>query len=234
MVHAKILVVDQEDGCYETLKPGLSKHGYEIHTTTDIPNALALAGAHPYKAAFISTTLVHDSAWLDGLRAEIPDLPVILILPPDARMGLSPQIFTVATHAMGKPLALELVCLTLDRTMELMTLRAKLRKQRQLWDPAVVHPYWTELEKDGDTDKPEPFDQLLVNTLRYLMPSLEMLGQSNLYRTVLTHVEKLLLATVLQACRGNQVKSAEILGMNRNTLRKKLRELGLSFSRHNT
>src|SRR5688572_20752854 len=104
MVHAKILVVDQEDGSYETLKPGLSKQGYEIHTTTDISNALALAGAHPYKAACVSAALVDDSSWLQGLRAEIPDLPVILILPPGPYARLSPQVFTVVSNAIGKPL----------------------------------------------------------------------------------------------------------------------------------
>lgn len=233
MVHTKVLVVDQEDGGYEMLKPGLSKHGYEIHTTRDIPNALALAGAHPYKAAFVSATLVDDSSWLDGLRAEIPDLPVILILPSGPCDRLSPQVFTVASNAIGKPLALELVCLILDQTMELMSLRARVRQQRQAWDPSAMPQSWHGKGVDGETATVESFEQLLVNKLRYLMPSLEVLGQSRLYRTVLTHVEKILLTMVLQACRGNQVKSAEILGINRNTLRKKLRELGLSLSREN-
>jgi DNA-binding protein Fis len=45
---------------------------------------------------------------------------------------------------------------------------------------------------------------------------------------VLSHVEKLLLTVVLKECRGNQVKSADILGINRNTLRKKMRELQIT------
>jgi len=44
-------------------------------------------------------------------------------------------------------------------------------------------------------------------------------------------VERPLLALSLQATRGNQIRAAELLGLNRNTLRKKLRELDLQPSR---
>jgi DNA-binding protein Fis len=60
---------------------------------------------------------------------------------------------------------------------------------------------------------------------------MEVLGRGSLYRAVLSHVEKLLLSVVMSECRGNQVKAAEILGINRNTLRKKLREFGIPSPR---
>ena len=44
---------------------------------------------------------------------------------------------------------------------------------------------------------------------------------------VLTEVEAPLLATVLQHTGGNQSKAAEVLGLNRGTLRKKLKEHNL-------
>jgi Fis family transcriptional regulator len=49
----------------------------------------------------------------------------------------------------------------------------------------------------------------------------------NLYDLVIDEVEQPLLETVLHYTRGNQSKAAEILGMNRTTLRKKLRKYGL-------
>lgn len=48
-----------------------------------------------------------------------------------------------------------------------------------------------------------------------------------LYRTVLNEVEKPLIDVVLKATRGNQVQAAKLLGLNRNTLRKKINDLGL-------
>lgn len=51
---------------------------------------------------------------------------------------------------------------------------------------------------------------------------------SAVYDMVIGHVEKPLLAYILDYAQGNQTKAAEILGLNRNTLRKKLKDHGLS------
>jgi len=52
-----------------------------------------------------------------------------------------------------------------------------------------------------------------------------------LYDRVLRELERPLITLTLLATRGNQVKAAEILGLNRNTLRKKIRELEIGVMR---
>jgi two-component system nitrogen regulation response regulator GlnG len=52
-----------------------------------------------------------------------------------------------------------------------------------------------------------------------------------LYQRVLREVEAPLISAALGATRGNQIKAAELLGLNRNTLRKKIRELDLRVVR---
>jgi Fis family transcriptional regulator len=54
-------------------------------------------------------------------------------------------------------------------------------------------------------------------------------GQStvNLYDLVMTEVETPLLMAVLEYTKNNQSKAAEILGLNRGTLRKKLKQYDL-------
>src|SRR5256714_9819306 len=52
-----------------------------------------------------------------------------------------------------------------------------------------------------------------------------------LYDRVLQDVERPLIAISLAACRGNQIRAAQLLGLNRNTLRKKIRELGIELTR---
>jgi two-component system, NtrC family, nitrogen regulation response regulator GlnG len=48
-----------------------------------------------------------------------------------------------------------------------------------------------------------------------------------LYDRILRDVEGPLVGAVLAATRGNQIKAADLLGLNRNTLRKKIRDLDI-------
>ncbi len=57
------------------------------------------------------------------------------------------------------------------------------------------------------------------------------LPASGLYARILREVEKPLIELSLSATRGNQVKTAEMLGLNRNTLRKKIRDLEITVVR---
>ena len=54
---------------------------------------------------------------------------------------------------------------------------------------------------------------------------------AGLYDRVLREVERPLITLTLQATRGNQLKASDVLGLNRNTLRKKIRELGIPVVR---
>ena len=51
---------------------------------------------------------------------------------------------------------------------------------------------------------------------------------SEIYGMGVSAVEKPLLAYILDRAEGNQTRAAGMLGINRNTLRKKMREHGLS------
>ncbi|GBQ24694.1 two component response regulator NtrC [Acetobacter estunensis NRIC 0472] len=52
-----------------------------------------------------------------------------------------------------------------------------------------------------------------------------------LHEHIIAEVERPLLRVVLEATRGNQIRAAAILGLNRNTLRKKIRELDIPLSK---
>ena len=60
----------------------------------------------------------------------------------------------------------------------------------------------------------------VAQVLRDYAPKLPPAG---LYQRVIDKVEAPLIAMVLNACGGNQIKASELLGLNRNTLRKKIK-----------
>ncbi|MBE7637324.1 nitrogen regulation protein NR(I) [Sneathiella sp. P13V-1] len=57
------------------------------------------------------------------------------------------------------------------------------------------------------------------------------LPPSGLYERVIREVERPLITLSLDATNGNQIRTAELLGLNRNTLRKKIRELDIQVVR---
>ena len=70
---------------------------------------------------------------------------------------------------------------------------------------------------------------------RYLSDYFSSFGDDlpppGLHGRILREVEYPLIAAALAATRGNQVKAADLLGVNRNTLRKKIRDLDISVVR---
>lgn len=60
----------------------------------------------------------------------------------------------------------------------------------------------------------------------------DSLPPPGLYHRILREVENPLIGAALASTRGNQIKAAELLGVNRNTLRKKIRELDIQVIRN--
>ena len=59
----------------------------------------------------------------------------------------------------------------------------------------------------------------------------EALPAPGLYDRVLREIERPLLQLTLESTRGNQLRAADVLGLNRNTLRKKIRDLDIPVIR---
>ena len=78
-------------------------------------------------------------------------------------------------------------------------------------------------------------DGLGASVERHLRAYFDAHGDSlpapGLFDRVLREVERPLISLSLAATRGNQIKAAQLLGLNRNTLRKKIRELDIQVVR---
>lgn len=69
--------------------------------------------------------------------------------------------------------------------------------------------------------------QAVEIAVREFMETLDGEGTTDFYNLVLTEVEEPLLRVVLEYCGGNQSRASDFLGLNRGTLRKKLRQHNL-------
>ena len=85
------------------------------------------------------------------------------------------------------------------------------------------------------TDAPEATADLSEAVERYLSDYFMSFGQelppAGLYTRILRKIESPLITAALTATRGNQIRAADLLGVNRNTLRKKIRDLGIKVIR---
>ncbi|MDX1561681.1 MAG: DNA-binding transcriptional regulator Fis [Gammaproteobacteria bacterium] len=76
--------------------------------------------------------------------------------------------------------------------------------------------------------KNKPLSKLTCEALSGYFDHLNGHKPGDLYQLVIGEVEKPLLETVLEYTNGNQSEAAEILGINRGTLRKKLKSYNIS------
>jgi len=87
--------------------------------------------------------------------------------------------------------------------------------------------------KQGDTIKIAEKDGLkdlvsLKDKIIELGDSLYNEKKGVLYKSILEIIEKPLIEHILERTEGNQLKAARILGLNRNTIRAKIKRLGIN------
>ncbi len=116
-----------------------------------------------------------------------------------------------------------LAALCPDETISAETIAAELTESE--WSPPAAVP-------SAAPAGPEP---LVVAVERHIKEFLaahnDGIGVTDIYDQIIAEVERPLIRMTLSATRGNQIKAAAMLGLNRNTLRKKIRDLDIPVVR---
>lgn len=93
---------------------------------------------------------------------------------------------------------------------------------------ANVHHIEDMLEQEDDNQQEiSQLSHAVKHSIRRYLYELEGTQPSDMYDMVLRQIEQPLLEAILEHTKGNQSKAAEYLGLNRGTLRKKLRQYDL-------
>lgn len=79
----------------------------------------------------------------------------------------------------------------------------------------------------GDTEEISQLSYAVKHSIRRYLYELDGVQPSNMYDLVLRQIEQPLFEAILEHTKGNQSRAAELLGLNRGTLRKKLRSYNL-------
>lgn len=89
------------------------------------------------------------------------------------------------------------------------------------------NPAQDELDQSHNDQQLSQLYNAVKHSIRRYLYELEGEEPSDMYDMVLRQIEQPLLETVMEHTHGNQSRAAEYLGLNRGTLRKKLRLYGL-------
>ncbi|RUM43305.1 MAG: two-component system response regulator [Desulfurobacterium sp.] len=105
------------------------------------------------------------------------------------------------------------------RELENMILRAMIVSPTGVIDVEDLKPSAT---FSGTSSFEEAIKNFVVEVF-----TLEQKEKSNLYDLVIRSAERILISEVLRFCNFNRQKAAQVLGIHRNTLRRKIKELGI-------
>ena len=84
--------------------------------------------------------------------------------------------------------------------------------------------------KIADADSIQNLDSFKEKVIK-LSETLYREKKGVLYKSILEAVEKPLIEDVLERTEGNQLKAADILGINRNTIRTKIKKLSIDVAK---
>jgi two-component system nitrogen regulation response regulator GlnG len=121
------------------------------------------------------------------------------------------------------------------RELENLARRLAALYPQEMISGAVVETELAQPASAPTADEPRTEEGLSAAVERHLAAYFAGFGDNlpppGLYHRILREIEHPLLTVTLAATRGNQIRAADLLGVNRNTLRKKIRDLDIQVFR---
>jgi Fis family transcriptional regulator len=96
-----------------------------------------------------------------------------------------------------------------------------------MFEQNVTSPFITNAHVQSQ-EKPQPLRDAVKKAVHHYLKQLNGHDVQDVYDLVLSELEAPLLEEVMTYTRGNQTRAAILLGINRGTLRKKLKKYGMN------
>ena len=90
-----------------------------------------------------------------------------------------------------------------------------------------INSHLSDQPSDTSNEQISQLSQAVKHSIRRYLYELDGAQPTSMYELVLKQVEQPLFEAILEHTKGNQSRAAEFLGLNRGTLRKKLRSYNL-------
>lgn len=86
-----------------------------------------------------------------------------------------------------------------------------------------------DLDLPESKERKDSLEDIIMAKLKPFIDKTDHRSKQDLYSFIMPFMERPLITLILEKTRGNQVQAAEVLGINRNTLRKKIKDLGIKM-----
>jgi two-component system nitrogen regulation response regulator GlnG len=184
--------------------------------------------------------IAQDSSLIEGLRQEIPsDSVITLKSAKELGRRQSRRGFHLVLLELKRDWARELSRIrSIRRGNGCLLVGSAAVLKKSLGSVKELHR--TLSNGDGQSEHPAHsrrtmrelcLSELLETRLKDFVRKMKETNAHNLYNLLLEEFERPVLALVLKETRGNQIQAAQLLGMNRNTLRKKIQTLKIPVKR---
>lgn len=238
MPKERILVASSDLDAYQKINKVLKrKIGETVHTKTAI-EAIAQIEKTAFAAIFIDLDdkKIKDSRIIEKIGAKGDNTIVILIIP-RKKIALLPKI--MKTHSYNylikpfHPSEINMVLNSAEKThalnRETKALKANIKELEDAIKGSGQKPASPDSRKGAAEGGPASLEVFIEEKLNRFIKKLNGAKGVNFYDMIMAEIEKPLISLALKETRGNQIKAANLLGINRNTLRKKVAELRLSI-----
>lgn len=209
LIDKKVLLISADESIIKTVKTSLEPI-YTIVSKKDIkPISKTVAG---FKLILLDIKPSHKIIdFIEELNASNPDILTILIASKGEIKTALNAMKAGAFDYLEKPVDAEELKVIIDKAYRYISMQAEMMMLRH--KKSGLHNY--------------SIKDFLEEKLNGFICKMADVKNPNLYENVISEAEKALLGIVLKATNGNQVKAAKVLGINRNTLSKKIKDYKL-------